>query len=91
MLYGINIAWKNCWDCSVLQKVVIFIKNSDAREIFNVLDKINNDCAFNDNEVVRISEIISEKYELRVFNTVFSYATLCKDSQTVRFHNSKQI
>ena len=78
-------------------KIVMFIKNSDAEELLYLMKNIMLSSGLLTDTYINVEETFSDKYELKITkingNTT---ATICKDKgndciDVVKFHNEKQL
>lgn len=93
----IGIESWNYYDEDKKPDTVIFINNSDARALLDIINKTTLDFNYNRCEYLKVKEEINDKYEFRLTNNVHgAVATLCKMTKTgnadvIKFYNERQI
>lgn len=100
-IYGkqgqIGIESWNYYDEGKKPDTVIFINNSDARALLDIINKTTLDFNYNRCKYLEVKKEINDKYEFKLTNNVHgAVATLCKKTKTgnadvIKFYNERQI
>ena len=92
----IGIESWNYYDEGKKPDTVIFINNSDARVLLDIINKTTLDFNYNRYKPLKVTEEINDKYEFRLTNDVHgTIAILCKKTKTgnadvIKFYNERQ-
>lgn len=100
-IYGkqgqVGIESWNYYDEGKKPDTVIFINNSDARVLLDIINKTTLDFNYNRYKSLNVAEEINDKYEFRLTNDVHgTTAILCKKTKTgntdvIKFYNERQV